>query len=197
MAHCASHPVTRNFLLRQRAQPGNRLTNFSCVHPRRRRAVDNPTRILGGTFGSPPDPAFWDRNSPADRGRNLAGLKNLFRLRRSRDLWFRTGATALDKILTFPPHSPRSAIYPGRHDWPYFAEHASLASAAISLENFFAHHTFLSYSAYCLLLRWSTTAFLVPGALCAALLLAATLRAAERQRVHTTRTLSSLSASPL
>ncbi len=42
------------------------------------------SRVLGATFGSPPDPAFWDRNSPLDAcaSRKFHGFENLFRLRR-------------------------------------------------------------------------------------------------------------------
>jgi S-formylglutathione hydrolase FrmB len=83
------------------------------------------SRVLGGTFGSPPDPAFWDRNSPLTLARdgNLAGLKIYFDCGDHDDFGFETGAEVLDKILT-SRHIPHQAhIYPGRHDWPYFAEH--------------------------------------------------------------------------
>ena len=35
------------------------------------------SRVLGGVFGSPPDEAFWERNSPIHLARtaNLTGLK--------------------------------------------------------------------------------------------------------------------------
>ncbi|HEY1422811.1 MAG TPA: alpha/beta hydrolase family protein [Candidatus Acidoferrum sp.] len=81
-------------------------------------------RVLGGTFGSPPDPAFWDRHSPLTLARtaNLAGLKIYFDCGDHDDFGFETGAEALDKILT-SRHIPHEAhIYPGRHDWQYFAE---------------------------------------------------------------------------
>ena len=83
------------------------------------------SRVLGGTFGSPPDPVFWDRNSPLTLARspNLAGLKIYFDCGDQDDFGFETGATALDKILV-ARHVPHEAhIYPGRHDWQYFAEH--------------------------------------------------------------------------
>ena len=83
------------------------------------------TRILGGTFGSPPDPAFWDRNSPLTlaRSANLVGLKIYFDCGDHDDFGFETGATALDKILISRRIPHEAHIYPGRHDWPYFAEH--------------------------------------------------------------------------
>jgi S-formylglutathione hydrolase FrmB len=83
------------------------------------------SRVFGGTFGSPPDPAFWDRNSPLALARtaNLAGLKIYFDCGDHDDFGFETGAEALDKILA-SRHIPHEAhIYPGHHDWQYFAEH--------------------------------------------------------------------------
>jgi S-formylglutathione hydrolase FrmB len=83
------------------------------------------SRVLGATFGSPPDPAFWDRNSPLTlaRSANLAGVKIYFDCGDQDDFGFESGATTLDKILA-SRHIPREAhIYPGRHDWQYFAEH--------------------------------------------------------------------------
>jgi S-formylglutathione hydrolase FrmB len=83
------------------------------------------SRVLGATFGSPPDPAFWDRNSPLTlaRSANLAGVKIYFDCGDQDDFGFESGATALDKILA-SRHIPHEAhIYPGRHDWQYFAEH--------------------------------------------------------------------------
>jgi S-formylglutathione hydrolase FrmB len=83
------------------------------------------SRVLGGTFGSPPDPAFWERNSPLTlaQSANLAGLKIYFDCGDHDDFGFETGAEALDKILTARHVSHEAHIYPGRHDWQYFAEH--------------------------------------------------------------------------
>ena len=83
------------------------------------------SRVLGGVFGSPPDPVFWEKNSPLTLAKtaNLAGLKIYFDCGEKDDFGFETGTEALDKILT-SRHIPHEAhIYPGRHDWPYFAEH--------------------------------------------------------------------------
>jgi len=83
------------------------------------------SRVLGATFGSPPDAAFWDRNSPLTlaRAANFAGLKIYFDCGDEDDFGFESGATALDRILD-SRHIPHEAhIYPGRHDWQYFAEH--------------------------------------------------------------------------
>jgi putative tributyrin esterase len=83
------------------------------------------SRVLGGVFGSPPDPAFWDRNSPLTlaASANLAGLKIYFDCGDQDDFGFESGAMALDKVLTSRRIAHESHIYPGRHDWPYFAEH--------------------------------------------------------------------------
>jgi S-formylglutathione hydrolase FrmB len=83
------------------------------------------SRVLGGTFGSPPDPAFWDRNSPLTlaRSANPAGMQIYFDCGDQDDFGFETGATALDKILSLRHIAHEAHIYPGRHDWQYFAEH--------------------------------------------------------------------------
>ncbi|MEQ1353133.1 MAG: alpha/beta hydrolase family protein [Candidatus Acidiferrum sp.] len=89
------------------------------------------SRVLGGVFGDPPDPAFWEQNSPIALARkaNLAGLQIYFDCGDQDDFGFESGAAGLDKVLT-SRHIPHEFhIYPGRHDAAYFAEHlpASLA----------------------------------------------------------------------
>lgn len=82
-------------------------------------------RLLGNVFGSPPDRAFWDRNNPLILARtaNLAGLKIYFDCGDKDDYGFNEGADVLDRTLT-SRHIPHEFhIYPGAHDWPYFAEH--------------------------------------------------------------------------
>lgn len=96
-------------------------------------------RVLGGVFGSPADPAFWDRNSPIVLARtaNLAGLKIYFDCGDQDDYGFDSGATALDKVLTSRRIAHEFHIYPGRHDPGYFAEHlpASLLFASRAFSN--------------------------------------------------------------
>ncbi len=92
------------------------------------------SRIFGGVFGSPFDPAFWEENSPLALARtaNLAGLKIYFDCGEQDDYGFETGAAALDKLLT-ARHIPHEFhLYPGRHDYQYFALHipASLQFAS-------------------------------------------------------------------
>jgi S-formylglutathione hydrolase FrmB len=82
-------------------------------------------RILGGTFGSPPDPEFWARMSPLALARTakLTGLAIYFDCGDQDDFGFESGAAALDKILAERGIPHEAHIYPGRHDWRYFAEH--------------------------------------------------------------------------
>ena len=94
------------------------------------------SRVLGQVFGAPPDPIFWNRNSPTTLARtaNLAGLKIYFDCGDHDDYGFEAGAVALDKALT-SRHIPHEFhLYPGRHDPAYFAEHlpASLQFASQS-----------------------------------------------------------------
>jgi len=83
------------------------------------------SRIFGGVFGLPPDPAFWERNSPLTLARTapLSGLKIYFDCGSEDDFGFDAGATALDKILTARKIPHEFHLYPGRHDWSYFASH--------------------------------------------------------------------------
>jgi S-formylglutathione hydrolase FrmB len=82
-------------------------------------------RVLNGAFGSPFDGAFWNQNDPITIARtaNLAGLKVYFDCGSQDDYGFESGAQALDKLLT-SRHIPHEFhLYPGGHDWNYFAEH--------------------------------------------------------------------------
>ena len=83
------------------------------------------SRVLGATFGSPPDQAFWDHNSPLTLARtgNLSAMKIYFDCGDHDDFGFESGTTALDKVLTSRKIPHQAHIYPGRHDWQYFAEH--------------------------------------------------------------------------
>jgi S-formylglutathione hydrolase FrmB len=79
----------------------------------------------GDAFGSPFDPVFWEQNDPVTIARfaKLAGLKIYFDCGSEDDYGFDAGAVALDKLLT-SRHIPHEFhLYPGGHDWSYFAEH--------------------------------------------------------------------------
>ncbi len=82
-------------------------------------------RVLGDAFGSPFDAAFWTQNNPLTIARtaNLTGLKIYFDCGSEDDYGFDAGAIALDKLLT-SRHIPHEFhLYPGGHDWDYFAAH--------------------------------------------------------------------------
>ena len=82
-------------------------------------------RILGGVFGSPADPAFWERNSPLTLAHTarLGGLKIYFDCGDQDDFGFDAGAQALAKILNTRHIPYEFHLYPGHHDWTYFAAH--------------------------------------------------------------------------
>ncbi len=83
------------------------------------------SRIFAGVFGAPLDPAFWKKNDPLTIARtaNLAGLQIYFDCGYEDDFGFESGAVDLDKILT-SRHVPHEFhLYPGGHNWVYFAEH--------------------------------------------------------------------------
>ena len=90
------------------------------------------SRFLGAAFGSPFDPAFWDRESPLTIVRNgprPTGLRIHFDCGTDDSYGFNRGAVAFDKLLS-SRHIPHEFhLYTGSHDWPYFAQHlpASLA----------------------------------------------------------------------
>ncbi|HEY2120380.1 MAG TPA: alpha/beta hydrolase-fold protein [Candidatus Acidoferrum sp.] len=91
-------------------------------------------RIFGGVFGVPFDPVFWQQTSPLTlvRTADLSGLKIYFDCGEEDDYGFEAGATALDKILTTRQIPHQFHLYPGRHDYTYFAAHipASLQFAS-------------------------------------------------------------------
>ncbi len=82
-------------------------------------------RVLGNTFGVPSDPAFWDRNSPIVMARTaaLANIRIYFDCGDDDDFGFEAGATALDRALKSRKIAHEFHLYPGRHDWQYFATH--------------------------------------------------------------------------
>lgn len=82
-------------------------------------------RVLGDAFGSPFDPALWSQNDPVTIARtaNFAGLQLYFDCGSEDDYGFDAGAEALDKLLT-SRHIPHEFhLYPGGHNWSYFAQH--------------------------------------------------------------------------
>jgi S-formylglutathione hydrolase FrmB len=87
---------------------------------------DSPrARVLGGAFGYPPDPVFWQAHNPIviARTANLAHLNIYFDCGDRDDFGFEAGAIALNKVLMSRQIPHEFHIYPGRHDASYFAEH--------------------------------------------------------------------------
>jgi S-formylglutathione hydrolase FrmB len=76
-------------------------------------------------FGSPVDPVFWKRNDPLTIVRTavLAGLHIYFDCGSEDDYGFDAGAQALDKLLLARRIPHEFHLYPGGHNWAYFAEH--------------------------------------------------------------------------
>lgn len=81
---------------------------------------------LGGAFGTPFDPAFWDRNSPFTLVRNgprPMGLKIYFDCGTEDQYGFNVGAQAFHDLLV-ARHIPHEFhLYPGGHDEAYVAQH--------------------------------------------------------------------------
>lgn len=84
--------------------------------------------ILGSVFGAPFDPKYWESQSPfafaeSQSLANLRGLKIYFDCGDQDSYGFDAGARALDALLTKRKVPHEFHIYPGGHDWPYFAAH--------------------------------------------------------------------------
>ncbi len=82
-------------------------------------------RIFGTVFGSPPDRAFWERTSPLTLARtaDLAHVAIYFDCGAQDDYGFNAGAEALDRVLQARHVLHEFHIYPGGHNWAYFAAH--------------------------------------------------------------------------
>jgi S-formylglutathione hydrolase FrmB len=83
-------------------------------------------KTLGGAFGSPVDPAFWVRESPFTIVRTAprpAGLQIYFDCGTEDDFGFNEGSQEFHDLLA-KHHIPHEFhLYPGGHDWEYFADH--------------------------------------------------------------------------
>lgn len=98
----------------------NKLPNVRFANPQQSILV----RLLHA-FGTPPDPAFWHRNDPLALARtaNLAGLKIYLDCGTEDDYGFEHGAQALHDILASRKIPHEFHLYPGSHNWQYFAAH--------------------------------------------------------------------------
>ena len=84
------------------------------------------SRVLGTAFGSPPDAAYWNQNSPftlVKNGPHPSGLKIYFDCGTEDEYGFNVGAQAFHDLLD-ARHIPNEFhLYPGGHDWSYVSEH--------------------------------------------------------------------------
>jgi S-formylglutathione hydrolase FrmB len=84
------------------------------------------SRVLGSAFGSPFDPAFWDRENPFTIVRNgprPSGLQIYFDCGIDDSYGFNHGAQAFNELLASRGISHEFHLYPGSHDWSYFAQY--------------------------------------------------------------------------
>ncbi len=87
---------------------------------------------LGGTFGDPIDRGFWQRQSPFAIVKSMprpTGLAIYFDCGTDDDFGFYKGAQEFHELLVAKKIPHEFHLYPGGHDWDYFARHfpASLA----------------------------------------------------------------------
>ncbi|HEY0703182.1 MAG TPA: alpha/beta hydrolase family protein [Candidatus Acidoferrales bacterium] len=83
-------------------------------------------RILGGSFGNPVDPKYWERESPFTIVRTSpkpAGLAIYFDCGTDDDFGFNVGAQKFHDLLTSRGIPNEFHLYPGGHDLDYFSEH--------------------------------------------------------------------------
>jgi len=81
---------------------------------------------LGKAFGSTVDLAFWQRESPFTMVRaekRPPGLQIYFDCGTDDDFGFNKGAAQFEQLLTSRGIPHEFHLYPGGHDWDYFAEH--------------------------------------------------------------------------
>ena len=99
------------------------------------------SRMMGNAFGSPFDRAYWNRNNPftlVENGAHPEGMKIYFDCGTEDQFGFDAGAQAFHELLLAKKIPHEFHLYPGGHDWIYFADHfpASLEfhSRAFGLE---------------------------------------------------------------
>ena len=83
-------------------------------------------RMMGSAFGSPFDRAYWNRNNPftlVESGARPEGMKIYFDCGTEDQFGFDAGAQAFHDLLVAKKIAHEFHLYPGGHDWLYFAEH--------------------------------------------------------------------------
>lgn len=84
------------------------------------------SRIVGMAFGMPFDRAYWNRESPFTIVKSHprpAGLQIYFDCGTEDDFGFDRGAQAFHDLLVSLKIPHEFHLYPGGHDWAYFAQH--------------------------------------------------------------------------
>ena len=84
------------------------------------------SRFLGSAFGVPFDPAYWQRENPFTIVRNSprpASLHIYFDCGTDDNYGFNAGAQAFHDLLVARKIPHEFHLYPGAHDWSYFAAH--------------------------------------------------------------------------
>ena len=87
-------------------------------------------RVLQGPFGSPPNEAYWEANSPvtfAEHPERFAGLKLYFDCGDHDRYGFEEGAQLLDRILTEKGFPHEFALRAGDHGWSYLSQYMKYA----------------------------------------------------------------------
>jgi S-formylglutathione hydrolase FrmB len=97
------------------------------LQPTGARAQTAALRGLGDVFGKPVDRAFWNHDNPLTLARtaDLDRLKIYFDCGAKDDYGFNLGAQTLDEELAARSIPHEFHLYPGRHNWDYFASHLS------------------------------------------------------------------------
>jgi S-formylglutathione hydrolase FrmB len=84
------------------------------------------SRVLGASFGSPFDAVFWQRENPftlVKTGPHPTGLRIYFDCGTEDEYGFNVGAQAFHDLLDSRKIPNEFHLYPGGHDWTYFAQH--------------------------------------------------------------------------
>jgi S-formylglutathione hydrolase FrmB len=84
------------------------------------------TQFVGRAFGSPFSRAYWDRESPftiVKTHPRPVGLKVYFDCGESDSFGFNRGASMFHQLLDSRRIPSEFHLYPGSHDWAYFAQH--------------------------------------------------------------------------
>ena len=93
------------------------------INPQQQAAV---SRLVGSAFGVPFDRAYWNRESPFTIVRESpkpVGLKVYFDCGTEDDFGFNVGAQQFHELLDLRGIAHTFHLYPGSHNWIYFASH--------------------------------------------------------------------------